>query len=288
MTAPAPVGSDAALVPQVAGTHRLPAEFLTRALRVCVVGCGGTGSALVHGLPYLHQAMRAWGHPGGLEVTVRDGDLVSPINSVRQPFSQSEVGLHKAVVLVHRLNCFWGLDWTATPTMLGPEDRLDDDLVIGCVDTRAARRAIRAATGGASRAWYWLDCGNGAAHGQVILGEPANARRRPAPRLPTVAERYPDIVDGDALDDDQEPSCSAVEALTRQEPFVNQAIASHALALLARLVRYGVVDHAGVFCNLATGKAMAVPVPPEVAGAEGASPASRRRSGRRARVRSGP
>ena len=38
---------------------------------------------------------------------------------------------------------------------------------------------------------------------------------------------------------DDEPSCSAVEALERQEPFVNPILANHALALLARLFRYG-------------------------------------------------
>ncbi len=84
--------------------HRLHAELLRRAVRVLVIGCGGTGSAVLSGLPYLHQAMLALGHPGGLEVTVMDGDRISPVNCVRQPFSEGEVGLFKAVVLVNRLN----------------------------------------------------------------------------------------------------------------------------------------------------------------------------------------
>jgi len=69
-------------------THSIHPELLRRRVRVLVVGCGGTGSAVVGGLPFLHQALIAWGHPEGLQVTVMDGDVVSPTNCVRQPFSQ--------------------------------------------------------------------------------------------------------------------------------------------------------------------------------------------------------
>jgi hypothetical protein len=58
------------------------------------------------------------GHPGGLQVTVMDGDVISPSNCVRQPFCQSEIGLFKAVVMVNRLNLFWGLRWGAVPEHL--------------------------------------------------------------------------------------------------------------------------------------------------------------------------
>jgi hypothetical protein len=37
------------------------------------------------------------------------------------------------------------------------------------------------------------------------------------------------------------PSCSAIEALDRQEPFINQTLASSALAMLARLFRFAVL-----------------------------------------------
>lgn len=78
----------------------------TRVLsRIAVIGCGGTGACLIGGLPFLHQALVAMGHPG-LQVMVVDGDKVSPTNCVRQPFSESEIGLYKSVVLVNRLNLF--------------------------------------------------------------------------------------------------------------------------------------------------------------------------------------
>jgi len=68
-------------------THTIHSELLRRRVRVLVVGCGGTGSAMAAGLPYLHSAMLAAGHPGGLDVTLMDGDTVSPTNCVRQAFS---------------------------------------------------------------------------------------------------------------------------------------------------------------------------------------------------------
>ena len=74
-------------------------ELLKHKVRVLVVGCGGNGSAIAAGLPYLHQALLAYGHPEGIHVTLLDPDVISPTNCVRQPFSQSEIGLYKSVVL---------------------------------------------------------------------------------------------------------------------------------------------------------------------------------------------
>jgi hypothetical protein len=60
-------------------------------VRVVVVGAGGTGSAIVTGLPYLDQAMRARGHRFGLEVALMDADVVSETNCGRQLFSISDI-----------------------------------------------------------------------------------------------------------------------------------------------------------------------------------------------------
>ncbi len=253
-------------------THRIHPELLERQVRVLVVGCGGTGSAVVAGLPYLHQSLVARGHPGGLHVTVVDGDTISPANCVRQPFARSEIGLNKAIVLVNRLNLFWGLNWDAVPAHLRPGtfisrsysgDDLRAHIVMGCVDTRAARAVIRDAVGKSSLVSYMVDVGNNADSGQFIMGEPLNERnRRSRLRLRTAAELYPEIVDP-SLDNDGEPSCSAIEALERQEPFVNQVLAHHALALLARLFRYGEISYHGGFINLASGVTSVLKIDPQ-------------------------
>lgn len=247
--------------------HLLPSGLLgRRPVRILVVGAGGTGSTIVMGLPYLHQAMRAWGHPYGLEVTLMDGDAVSETNCIRQPFSWSDVGQNKATVLINRINLFWGTKWNAVPmsfdesTLRSTNDR-NPDFLIGCVDRRAARAVIeQSVMKRSSYVAYWLDLGNNASSGQYVLGQPPNGRnRRKAERLRTVSELYPEIADVTAGEDPL-PSCSAVEALERQEPFINQTLAASALAMLARLFRYGSLSYHGGFFNAGTGQMTALPV----------------------------
>jgi len=62
--------------------HSIHQQLLRQRIRMLIVGAGGTGSAFLLNLPYLHQALTAWGHPNGLSVTVMDGDAVSETNCV--------------------------------------------------------------------------------------------------------------------------------------------------------------------------------------------------------------
>ena len=251
--------------------HALPKPLCSRGqpLRVLIVGAGGNGSAVLLGLPYLHQAMKVWGHTGGLHVMLVDGDLVSETNCVRQPFASADVGLNKAIVLINRVNVFWGLRWQAHPEHFHKDSLKNHSagphLIIGCVDTRAARQAILSAVHQANDSTvYWLDLGNNASSGQYVLGQPLNAvNRRNASRLRTVVELYPEIADAEAGEDPL-PSCSAAEALVRQEPFINQVLATSALAMLARLFRYGILTHHGAFYNAETGRMAALPVDPRM------------------------
>ena len=74
----------------------------------------------------------------------------------------------------------------------------------------------------------------------------------------TVAELYPEIVSSKEKEDDQ-PSCSAAEALCRQEPFINQNLAYQSLAMLTQLLRRGSLSYQGGFCNLGTGQLVPLP-----------------------------
>ncbi len=221
--------------------------------RMAVIGCGGTGSALIGGLPFLHQSLTATGHPG-LQVVVADGDRVSASNCVRQPFSESEIGLHKSTVLVNRLNLFWGLNWQASTEHVTRTTEGKVDILISCVDTRSARFEIIRSPLLKSCA-YWLDLGNTSDGGQFALGQPRTSRnRRTRHRLPTVVEMFPEIAGADLDKDDDLPSCSVIEALERQEPFINQVLAYQALAMLARLFRHGEIGYHGGFVDLKTGR----------------------------------
>lgn len=242
--------------------HRIPATLLQKRVRITVVGCGGTGSAIAAGLPHLHQAMLASGHPHGLDVTLIDGDRISRTNCVRQPFSESEIGLYKATVLATRINLFWGLGWKGIPDFMDETWGHETDLLIGSVDSRKARNAMTR-TQTYWNCHYWLDLGNNADSGQFVLGQPENAKNKSCElRLPTAAELFPELVEPKLDRKDYLPSCSAVAALERQEPFVNQALAYQALAMLARLFRYGRLSYHGGFVNLQTGRAAPIPVNP--------------------------
>jgi len=244
-------------------THRIKHWMLRDRVKIVVLGCGGTGAALVTGLPYLHQALLAAGHPAGIGVYVIDADRISETNCVRQPFTLSEVGLYKAQVLVNRLNVFWGLDWCAIPTHVRCGlDVPECDFLISCVDTRAARATLAKVTRLKSRKYaYWIDSGNDSASGQFVMGEPLRPNRKErSTRLPCIDELFPQIARA-ALDRrDRLPACSAAAALIKQEPYINQSIAQLVLAMLARLFRHGELSYHGAFINLVSGRVNPLPV----------------------------
>ncbi len=246
--------------------HRLPGQLLSKQVDVLLVGCGGTGSTMATGLVYLHQAMLAFGHPKGLHVTIVDGDRISRANCVRQPFSESEIGLYKADVLATRINLFWGLAWDSDIRFLDRQWNAQTaaDLIISCVDTRKARKLISESYP-YQNAHYWLDLGNNAETGQFVLGQPHTVHvRQNELRLPNVADLFPEIIDPRLDAKDKLPSCSALEALESQSPFVNQTLAYQALAMLARFFRYGKLTYHGGFANLSTGRVSSLPVDPSV------------------------
>lgn len=74
-----------------------------------------------------------------------------------------------------------------------------------------------------------------------------------------MAELYPEIIDSHE-EVHLEPACSAAEALTRQESFINQNLAYEALAMLTQLLRRGSLSYRGGFCNLMTGRVVPLPI----------------------------
>ena len=239
--------------------HYLPAALGDRPIRILLIGCGGNGAQMLMGLASLDTALRAIS-PRSLEVIVVDDDVVSEANLGRQPFYRCDLGASKARTLTERINRAHGLDWKAVHGRAPGAISLDGfDILITCVDTASARRAIGAtlANGRAAPA-YWMDLGNRARDGQYLIGCPGRAKDHA--RLPNVLEYFPELAD-DGLPDDNAPSCSVAEALERQSLFVNCVIASHALALLFDLLGRGSIGHAGAFLNLASGQVVPIPLP---------------------------
>lgn len=108
---------------------------------VFVIGAGGTGSQVITNLARMSMALQALGHPG-LHVTVFDPDTVSQANIGRQLFSETELGLNKAVSLVTRINRFFGYAWTAEPQCFPTRNFSEDstaNIIITCTDNIRSR-----------------------------------------------------------------------------------------------------------------------------------------------------
>lgn len=238
--------------------HTLPDRLLHRAVKIHVVGCGGSGSHLLPRLAQLHKGMVALGHPKGLDVTVWDGDTVSESNTIRQNFFLPDIGHNKASVMINRLNMAFDLDWEDKPHHFSRGSvRGDVDFIIGCVDSKKARREIDAFVRNAWQACYWIDAGNESSSGQVIVGQFGKQVSDDPMRLPLVTELYPEIVEGD---EDNAPSCSARESIFRQGLATNAMAASWIYAWIAEALRHGSIGWSGVFFNLETGRTASIPV----------------------------
>lgn len=239
--------------------HLIDAELLDRRVQVHLVGVGGNGAQMAACLARLDIAMRALGHPRGLQVKAFDADRVSESNVGRQLYSKADVGRFKSVVTIHRLNQFYGLDWDAYPIHYeeyprsGYRDQ-EGDIVVTCVDTRRARRAVHARLFETySACHYWLDLGNQDATANCILGQPPNTHRRKlgenTPRLPCVTELFPELLD-ETIPDDNRPSCSVRVSLTAQGLFINDVVVRFASHLLYELFSRGRIAQHGVLINL--------------------------------------
>ncbi|MDR1423764.1 MAG: PRTRC system ThiF family protein [Azoarcus sp.] len=242
--------------------HLLESCLLTQRVKIHLAGVGGNGAQMAACLARLDIAMRALGHPFGLHVTAYDDDKVSEANVGRQLYSAADIGRHKAIVTIHRLNQFYGLDWEAHPIRY--ESSHCPDILVSCVDSRSARRALHQYMFEAiSPPRYWLDLGNTESTAQVVLGQ---SRRRidpkHCPRLPCVTELFPELLD-ETIPDDDAPSCSVRMSLAAQGLFVNDVAVRFAAQLLYELFSTGRLAQHGVLLNLASKRAGPIDIDPK-------------------------
>jgi PRTRC genetic system ThiF family protein len=245
--------------------HRLARQFVERQVNIALIGAGGTGSRILEQLVNLNRAMLALGHPEGLNVTLIDDDRVSEANVGRQAFYPCDVNQYKASVLINRANMAMGDHaWKARIGRVTAESELDNfGLVIGAVDNRLARKAIvKSLSQKRYGGWtYYLDTGNRADDGQVVLGQVARGNDKSADRLPHIGELFPELIDASADNaQDDLPSCSLAQALQKQSLYINPAMSLFAMNLLWSLFTKGEIDYHGAFINLASCTVRPLPI----------------------------
>jgi len=220
-------------------TYYPPLWLGEKTVKVVLVGAGGTGSEALDVLARIHHGLLGVGHPGGLAVTLIDGDEVSEANVGRQRYSYHDIGLKKSDVLIHRYNLFYGLTWSSIPAYLDNDNIaivVDDvDILITCVDKANVRCKI------AEYCDYdddliWIDHGNSQFKATVILGNACQNVSATPLRLPHVVDLFPEMYH---VNDDDAPSCSMAEALRQQDLMVNRTVADIGGMLLWKLLREG-------------------------------------------------
>ncbi len=226
-------------------------------ITVELVGLGGTGSQVLTSLARMNEALMGLNHPG-LHVRAWDDDVVSESNMGRQLFSPADLNINKAMVLVTRINRFFGYEWEArTEQYTG---KTTGNIIITCVDSAKARLTIgkklkhlKQANQPTDDAYYWLDLGNLQKTGQCVLGTlrpstpPANDKKGKA-TLKNVVQLFPQLKRiKEAM---QGPSCSLAEALEKQDLFINSTLAQFGCNLLWKLIREGMIKYHGCYVNL--------------------------------------
>jgi len=248
--------------------HIIPNELLNpyNPIVINLVGAGGTGGQVLTALARMNHALNNLGH-AGVFVRIFDDDKVDTANLGRQLFTTSELGQYKAVALINRINRFFGTNWKAETIRYDKQSLTDKDLAsatitISCVDTVQARyeiaeilEALVQKYHGRNRVMYWLDFGNSRSSGQVILStlekitQPKSDLYQPIETLPLVTDEFKELLNNSEQADNT-PSCSLAEALTKQDLFINSALANCGASLLWQMFREGILFNRGFFLNL--------------------------------------
>jgi PRTRC genetic system ThiF family protein len=234
----------------------------THPVTINLIGCGGTGSQVLNNLARIHTALRALGHPG-FHVTAWDEDKITDANLGRQLFAPGDIGLHKSMVLIGRINRFYNCAWQAKPKNFksSPEPQDHRNITISCVDNVKTRRDIGASFKARRNhespyiPYYWMDIGNNQAKGQVIMGtvlQITQPKQTPGSikNLRNVFDFFPKMEKSEGPDSG--PSCSLAEALEKQDLFINSMMAQYAGDIIWKMFRHLRIEYHGVFVNMET------------------------------------
>ncbi len=203
---------------EVANASRMPA--------IIVVGCGGTGGFVADGLARML--------PPNIGLILIDMDRVEERNLNRQSFTAADVGLFKSEALAKRLAGKYQRPVQYSVWPVGAAD-LPKGIVAGCVDNGLARQAI------ADRihdGQWWVDSGNGANFGQVLIGNSKVEKLRPSfkadlcVRLPLPTLQQPALL----TQVPRQRSCAEAVAADDQSPTINQAMGALALEVVRRII----------------------------------------------------
>ncbi len=225
----------------------------SRDVSLALVGCGGTGSWLAPAIARIGRWLMDMGR--GVDLVFIDPDIVEGKNVFRQNFCDAEIGMYKADALARRYGRAWGL------TIGSRNEKLDSDrwgeysgfgVVCGCVDGPEGRKDIWKMVESLAGLW-WLDSGNTAAYGQVLIGRSRDKYERGDPLalpgytnwLPAPAEQHQELVTSSPtqpespqspLQEGGQISCAEMALRDAQGMAINQRMAAEMADYLVQLL----------------------------------------------------
>ncbi|MCZ4311325.1 PRTRC system ThiF family protein [Vibrio pomeroyi] len=239
-------------ISNTARSFYVPSDWVDRKIKVALVGLGGTGSSVLTELFQMNGILQNLGCDG-FEVVAFDGDCVSESNVYRQNFWPHDVGSNKAEVLISRFNQFGGINWEARPEFLTGDTVVKEnfDLLITAVDKASVRYELGKALHTSRKSGLWLDLGNDNHQANVLLGSISQNGSTSPTRLPTPFELFGNQWLEATKTEVDTASCSTEEAIQKQTFGINGMTArSAASMLLFPLIRFGKLDHHGLFIDL--------------------------------------
>ena len=159
-----------------------------------------------------------------------------------------------------RFNAFGTVNWTSHNVVFEHYDKhYAPVIIIGCVDSVTGRQAMHNVMNEQQDALY-IDCGNDATSGNVIMGMNAYINDTRC-YIPSVVDLYKEQFS--THQPRPSDSCSAEEAINKQEFGVNDAAAQHAIQMLWQLLRHGKIAHQGISYDLQSGYSVPIEATPE-------------------------
>ncbi len=240
---------------------------------ITVVGCGGTGGFVAEGLCRLFTGRQA-------TIVLVDHDRVEPHNLLRQNFYKEDVGRFKSQALADRLAVAYGrpIGYSVYPFREYETSSNGDgypglaphggNLIIGCADNAAARRAMAECLQADPHQWL-IDAGNDTNWGQILVGNVADPESWEGPVFdgetchlaPAPTLQRPDLLTA-VPTTPPDVDCAAALDLTDQDPTINQMMASLVLQVVRRMVA-GACPWLGLYLDMDLGTVKPTYVTPE-------------------------
>lgn len=233
-------------------------------INVLVLGCGGTGSWLANRAIQLLAKYSKENAKSYNEIVFIDHDTVELKNTLRQAFSETDVGTNKAVSLVKRYGPAYKMVENMNISVIQKyvldnpsrteylEKFLDFDIAeeftgenvtciaISVIDNNLTRKSIHDSFSRCSRSHYIVDSGNEDVYGQTTISSYCNGHQG---GFNSFWELHPEMLefnDGvkagpSCAEHDEEESNAGVEQ-TMSANFINAGIAIDQVSLLIDLI----------------------------------------------------